>query len=201
MGTPLNTMTLIVEDLLHENYNHSEYFEDIKELSRQLNHCCEILKDLSQNHLSKTVQDVPKFKLSSLISFIAASYKTPSIDLVIHKSEEEIEIVLTAELKHILSNLLSNAFSFATNRVDVRLKMIHPKTLLLCIQDDGVGFSKHILSKLGQLFLSSRFEQTSHLGLGLFITHMLVNSLGGELSFFNNPGAVCVLKLPFHRMD
>ena len=54
--------------------------------------------------------------------------------------------------------------------------------LRLVVSDDGPGFPKDIIEKLGQPYIS---KNKKGLGLGIFISKNLIEGLNGEI-FFNN---------------
>lgn len=107
------------------------------------------------------------------------------------------------KLDKIVYNLLSNAFKYTPDggkvicKVDVEEEM---KKLVISVADTGIGIPKE---KRGQLF--SRFMQSSFsgdsMGIGLHLTHELVNVHKGTIEYAENKdgGSVFTVTLPLDR--
>ena len=50
--------------------------------------------------------------------------------------------------------------------------------------DNGIGFSKEILDKIGDPFISKK-NNKKNLGLGIFIAKYLIEKAGGRIMFTN----------------
>ena len=97
-----------------------------------------------------------------------------------------------AALHRILNNLLSNAVKFTGEggRIDVRLDP-QPTHLVLEIEDTGIGIDADFVDHLFEAFQQESsgdaraFEGS---GLGLTITHRLVNLMGGDIAVATEKG-------------
>ncbi len=95
-------------------------------------------------------------------------------------------------LRQVLMNVGSNAIKYNRQRgcVDVRAEHQPDGTILLTLQDDGVGMTPEQLKRLYQPF-ERLGRETSHVegsGLGLIITRSLVVSMGGHMAIESQPG-------------
>ena len=114
-------------------------------------------------------------------------------------------------IRQVLANLLSNAIKFTSEgevRVGVRLESPVqpdlPSTLVMEVQDTGVGFDPGVSDQLFQRFsqadttITRRFGGT---GLGLSITRGLVEAMGGEIEAQSEPGGGSLFRvvLPLER--
>ena len=54
------------------------------------------------------------------------------------------------------------------------------------MKDDGVGFKKEVLDKIGNPFISNKNDENS-LGLGIFIAKNLIENASGKINFANLP--------------
>jgi len=110
----------------------------------------------------------------------------------------------TVRLQQIFWNLLSNSLKFtsAGGRIEIRLVAIDPKTVVVEVEDTGVGISPLFLP-----YVFDRFAQqdiNSHrnhggMGIGLSIVKQLVELHGGTVSAFSdgeNRGATFIVSLP-----
>ena len=63
---------------------------------------------------------------------------------------------------------------------------------MIKIEDDGDGFSKDVLDKLGEPYIS---KNKKGMGLGIFIAKNLIENMKGNIIFYNsNNGAVVEIK-------
>ncbi|MEY3288344.1 MAG: hypothetical protein RLZZ419_586 [Pseudomonadota bacterium] len=99
-------------------------------------------------------------------------------------------------LEQILINLLSNAIKFTANgsvslNVTLQQADVSQARLLFCVTDSGIGIAADDQDKLFKPFqqldesITRRFGGT---GLGLALSHNLIQMMGGELSVISTPG-------------
>lgn len=86
-------------------------------------------------------------------------------------------------LFRILENVFENATRFAASQVSVDLAWKESQ-LLITVTDDGAGFSEEILTRRKNSFLSAG-QKEGHLGMGLAISRVLCEKLGGSLTLGN----------------
>ncbi|MCA0375159.1 MAG: response regulator [Gemmatimonadetes bacterium] len=70
------------------------------------------------------------------------------------------------------------------------------------VRDEGPGFSRDVMGRLGEPYLTTRAQQGGS-GLGLFVSRGIVEAHGGTVSFGNDPngGAVVRIRLPAARLS
>ena len=94
-------------------------------------------------------------------------------------------------LVEVLVNLLGNAvkYSFPESRISVRVQTQGPE-VLLAVTDTGVGIAKEDLPHLFQDFARGQAqpEGVSGCGLGLAISHRIVEVHGGSIAVESEPG-------------
>ena len=93
-------------------------------------------------------------------------------------------------LKQILFNILQNAIEASPAGSEVRIQaMIRDETLHLTVTDDGCGIPAEARAHIFDPFFSTKDALTTGgMGLGLSVTHGLVESLGGSITFESNVG-------------
>ena len=64
----------------------------------------------------------------------------------------------------------------------------------IIIIDDGEGFSKDIIDKLGEPYIS---KNNHGMGLGIFISKNLIENMGGNLNFYNSKDNNAVVEIIF----
>ena len=62
------------------------------------------------------------------------------------------------------------------------------------ITDDGGGFSKDIIDKIGEPYIS---KNNQGMGLGIFISKNLIENMGGHLRFYNSKEENAVVEITF----
>ena len=87
-----------------------------------------------------------------------------------------------------IRNFLGNANKFAKSNIYISLKS-DSETSEITIEDDGSGFPKDVLSKIGEPYLKSikaKDKSKSGLGLGIFIGKTLLEKNNAKLIFRNS---------------
>jgi signal transduction histidine kinase len=96
-------------------------------------------------------------------------------------------------IKQVLFNLVGNAAKFTYNGV-ITMAMTFvsaTKNLVVHVRDTGIGMSEGDLAKLFQFFgqaESSKDINRNGMGLGLTISKIIVNQLGGNIDVRSKPG-------------
>jgi signal transduction histidine kinase len=101
------------------------------------------------------------------------------------------------DLDEMAGNLLDNAFQWARKKVDVHAGIKDGNSVVLSIEDDGLGFN---LEQVPQVLQPGQRldERAPGFGFGLSITRELVELYGGSLEFGKSPvgGVRVVVTLP-----
>ena len=87
-----------------------------------------------------------------------------------------------------MRNFIGNANKFSKNNIYITIKS-DSETSEITIEDDGIGFSKDILSKIGEPYiksLRSNDSKKSGLGLGIFIGKTLLEKNYAKILFRNS---------------
>ena len=178
LGTPLSTIKIITRDLVKQFNGKSEVEKDIKLLSSQVDRCNEILKRLTLNPQEDDFidkdQNMKDYLLEIISSFNEISKK--EFILIDDQYSNRKKITKSLEIIYGLRNFIGNANKFSKNKIFINLKSNSEDTEII-IEDDGEGFSKDILSKIGDPYLKSKDpidKSKIGLGLGLFIGKTLL---------------------------
>ncbi len=196
LGTPLNTIFLILNDLLKEKklIEDKNIVKDIVLLKSQAERCKEILQSFSKNPHKLKDNFLEKVKISDLIKINFDKFnKNKNLILKINPSESEPEILYRDEIMYALGNIIQNAIFYSINTIIIELN--YGKTLVnITISDDGNGFSKDIIDKLGEPYVS---KNNHGMGLGIFIAKNLIENMGGNLDFYNSKDDNAVVEINF----
>ncbi len=179
LGTPLSTIKIISQELLKQFEGNKDVEKDIKLLSSQVERCNEILKKLSLNPDEEDDFIDKDISIRDYLNEILNSFKEISKKKFIFNFDQDSnskKIVKSIEIVYGLRNFIGNANKFSDNNVFINLKSDSEFTEI-SIEDDGPGYPKDILSKIGEPYLKSnnpKDKSKTGLGLGLFIGKTLL---------------------------
>ena len=179
LGTPLSTIKIIAHDLEKQFKNHEVVRKDIELLSSQVERCNEILKRLTLNPVEEDNFIDEDLTMKDYLSEIILSFKEISKKKFIFNYEQysnSKKITKSIEIVYGLRNFIGNANKFSKETVFINLKSNSEMTEIT-IEDDGNGYPKDVLSKIGEPYLVSKDpvgKSKIGLGLGLFIGKMLL---------------------------
>ncbi len=196
LGTPLNTIFLILSDLLKEEklIQDKNIVKDIALIKSQAERCKEILQRFSKNPLKLKDKFLDKVKITDLIKINFEKFNTnKKLNLKNITKIEEPKINFKDEIMYALGNIIQNAIFYSKNIVTAEIN--YNKTdLKIIITDDGAGFSKDIIDKLGEPYIS---KNSQGMGLGIFIAKNLIENMGGNISYYNSKDDYAVVEITF----
>lgn len=202
LGTPLSTIKIITQELTKQFKGQKEIEKDIELLSSQVERCNEILKKLSLNPVEEDEFIDKDLSMREYLKEIISSFKEISKKKFIFNYDQDSslrKISKSIEIVYGLRNFIGNANKFARNTIYINLKSDSEITEIT-IEDDGNGFPKDILSKIGEPYLKSKnnLEKSKEgLGLGLFIGKTLLEKNFASINCRNSQtrsGAEIVIK-------
>ncbi len=173
LGTPLSTIKIILSDLEKEFKQH----KDINLLSSQVDRCIAILQKLSMNPSTDDEFLDQNISLKDYLIQIIRSFEEISkkeFILISDQYNNPINIPRLTEVIFGLRNFIGNANKFSKKRIFINIKSDNYETRIK-IEDDGNGFAKDIIHKLGEPYLKgSSSSNKIGLGLGIFIGKTLL---------------------------
>jgi len=191
LGTPLSTIKIISQELFEQLKNNKDIAKDIKLLISQIDRCNEILKKLS---LNPTIEDdfIDKdLSLYDYVKEIVNSYEEISdknFNVDFEQNMNSFDIRKSIEIVYGIRNFIGNANKFSKNNIFITIKS-DSEISEITIEDDGPGFSKDILNKIGEPYIKSlrlKDNNKSGLGLGIFIGKTLLEKNNARLLFRNS---------------
>jgi len=170
LGTPLSTIKIITQDLVKQFKGQKDFEKDIELLSSQVERCNEILKSLTLNPVEEDIFIDKDISIREYLSEIILSFREISKKNFIFNFDQnsnEKKITKSIEIVYGLRNFIGNANKFANENIYINLKSDSEITEIV-IEDDGTGYPRDILSKIGEPYLKSNDSiQKSKIGLGL----------------------------------
>ncbi len=196
LGTPLNTIFLILNDLLKEKKltDDKNIVKDIVLLKSQAERCKEILQRFSKNPLKLKDKFLEKVKITDLIKINFDKFnKNKKLIIKENLINDEPEIIFKDEIMYALGNIIQNAIHYSRKVVTADLTY-NKSNLKIIITDDGLGFAKEIIDKLGEPYIS---KNNQGMGLGIFISKNLIENMGGKIHFYNSEDENAVVEITF----
>ena len=198
LSTPLNTIFLILNDLLKEKKIKDDQFilKDIDLLKSEAVRCREILLRLSQNPLKLKDKFLEKVKLTNLIKINFEKFnKNKKLQIKNNLDQNEPEIIFKDEIMYAIGNIIQNSITYSNEIVKANINY-DEQQVLINITDDGPGFPKDIVDKLGEPYVS---RNNKGMGLGIFISKNLIENMGGNIRFYNNNYSKPVVEIKFNK--
>ena len=97
------------------------------------------------------------------------------------------------EINYALGNIIQNSILYSKSQVNILLFKLD-NGFLIKIEDDGSGFSKDVLDKLGEPYIS---KSKKGMGLGIFIAKNLIENMKGDIIFYNSIKNNAVVEIKF----
>ena len=191
LGTPLSTIKIISQDLFNNFKNNKDLRKDVELLVSQVDRCNEILKKLSLNPIVEDDFIDKNISLHEYVKEIVNSFKEISdknFVINIEQNHNSFEISKSIEIVYGIRNFIGNANKFSKKNVYISLTSDSENTSI-SIEDDGLGFPKDILTKIGEPYiksLKSKNKSRSGLGLGIFIGKTLLEKNKATLLIRNS---------------
>ena len=200
--TPMNGILGFVELLEHTHPTESqnEYIHMIHSSARNLMTNIESLLDLSQMEGGRFSVNESEFNLFAEMEEMAQLYTSEGRDKGINVSfyvGAKLPTYIQGDLrklKQIMNNLINNALKFTPRggKVVVEVRLLKWEvdsrcTIGFTVRDTGQGIPKDQIAKVTKPFESGD-QADERLGIGLSLSHGLVELLGGDLKITSEEG-------------
>ena len=191
LGTPLSTIKIISQDLYDNFKNNKELKKDVELLLSQVDRCNVILKKLSLNPVVEDDFIDKDITLHNYVKEIVNSFEEISDKNFIINTEQNynsFEISKLIEVVYGIRNFIGNANKFAKKNIYITITS-DSENSSISVEDDGSGFPKDILTKIGDPYiksLQSKNKSRAGLGLGIFIGKTLLEKNKAKLLIRNS---------------
>ena len=164
---------------------------DLELLVNQVERCSQILKRLS---LNPGVEDDFIDQECSMFDYVSEIIKSfediSNKEFILNNSQDtnSFKITKLIEIVYGIRNFVGNANKFAKKKIYISIKSDN-QTTEISIEDDGNGYSKDVLNKIGEPYIkSSSYDDKSKsgLGLGIFIGKTLLERNGAKVTCRNS---------------
>ena len=186
LGTPLSTIKIISQELFDEFKNDKRFNKDLELLVSQVERCNQILRKLTLNPIYEDEFIDKDLSLFEYINEIIKSFEEISnkkFIINVEQNSNSFPIRKSIELVYGFRNFIGNANKFSKSKVFITIKSDSEISEII-IEDDGKGYPKDILSKIGEPYLKvseSTDKNKRGLGLGIFIGKTLLEKNAAKL--------------------
>jgi signal transduction histidine kinase/CheY-like chemotaxis protein len=200
LRTPLNAIVGYAQLLEKDRAIPSHRRDAIKIMRRSGEHLASLIEgllDVSKIEAGRLRLNRGEVRIAELFDQIVDMFRLQAmakgIDFVFVRQENLPEVVYTDEkrLRQVIINLLSNALKF-TERGHVALRVSYRSQVAqIEVEDTGVGIEAKDLDRIFEPFervYCAGLPSTPGIGLGLTITKLLAEIMGGEISVESDPG-------------
>jgi len=218
--TPLNAI-LNFSDILKERYindfRFQEYLQIIKTSAQNLMLLFNDILDVSVIETGKMTIQISQIDIYSILNELTnmlrlrVNEKSLQLNIDINKNMPRYIFTDQIRLRQILFNIAGNAVKF-TLKGSISIKTYpvineedtHKFDLVFEISDTGVGIPQDKMKNLFALFNQSNESLTANfggIGLGLYMTHQLVEKLGGQIFVSSKQGEGSTFKIIFYNVS
>jgi len=188
LGTPLNALSLITDELRHVAHSNTELQDLLNELDQRVDECGLILQTLANKAEFDGLRQQSRIAAKEWIEAQLMRWrnKNPGVALTVDTRAltAGIEISVDQTLGAAIENILNNALEAETDRIEVTLNA-STLELFIEIRDYGCGLRDEILTQLGTTTLAST---TEGLGIGIMLSNATINRHGGILTYHQPAG-------------
>lgn len=203
LGTPLNTISMISEELRQEYATNPELAADLAVLQTQTKRCKEILSTLTREAGAARAQSNAPILLKDFLTQSIQRWQDtrPATELVQTIADNTFNppILLDRTLTQAILNVLDNAADASGERILLNAEWTQ-KELKITVRDFGQGLSKETQEKLGTPFVAS--TKKNGMGLGVYLTSLTLARYEGALDLQNHPegGVLTLIRLPLKNL-
>ncbi len=184
------------------------YLKSISGASKQLNQLIDDILEIARSESASVKIEVEPANIIPLLESLVVQFLPIAAERHMHlelvRSESLPSVLINEEkLKEVISNLVSNAIKYGKDdgKVILRVSLQDGQVILAC-EDDGYGIPKDEQGKIFQKFFRAQSKETQGVkgtGLGLFITRMLVEKMGGTIDFVSKEGIGTTFTITFAK--
>ncbi len=203
LRTPLNAVTGYTDLLLRTSIDEEQRRQllTIGAAGTLLSGIIGDILDFSRIGAGKLELEIRKVNLGNLVTELATAYRhvaaKKGLGFTLSLPELPGSVDLDAgRLRQVLANLLDNAVKFtASGQVDFNVRFVEDPDargkLAFSVSDTGIGIPQDRMDRLLEPFSQidgSKTRKFGGLGLGLFMSRLLVQKMGGSITITSEAG-------------
>ena len=198
LGTPLNTMTILVREMADDYQENPALAKDIATLEMQLASCKKSLQEMVKR---ADLRNAGKSRQSAIPTFIEQILEQwgllrPEVRLnqKFIAANESPQIHVDSTLQQAIVNILNNAADASPEGIDLAVDW-NTENWTLTIRDYGKGVDEEMMAYLGSEIVSNKEKG---MGVGMILSQASIERMGGEVSISSHPeqGTLTQIRLP-----
>ena len=198
LGTPLNTMTILVREMADDYQENPALAKDIATLEMQLASCKKSLQEMVKR---ADLRNAGKSRQSAIPAFIEQILEQwgllrPEVRLnqKFIAANESPQIHVDSTLQQAIVNILNNAADASPEGIDLAVDW-NTENWTLTIRDYGKGVDEEMMAYLGSEIVSNKEKG---MGVGMILSQASIERMGGEVSISSHPeqGTLTQIRLP-----
>lgn len=195
LGTPLNTMTLLVEEIKAAAAGGEPNADDLALMEQQLALCSRHLQQLSTAAMQARASQLETLPARDWVARLreSATLLWPGAAIEWRQPAPDCPVAVDATLDQAVLNVLANAVTASPSWVAVAARKAADGRLELVVEDHGDGLDSTPEGTLGDQVVNSE----NGLGVGLFLSNATIQRLGGTLKArASAEGTTIIIDLP-----
>jgi signal transduction histidine kinase len=198
LRTPITSLRLRLE-FIEESEDKQRMLETINQMEKMLKATLDFAKDDAQKESKQDLEVV------SLLTTICDDYRDRGIDIELKSTDKLIFRLWPVAFRRVIENLINNSIAYGkdmSGEVHITIAIVlKNENLLLSLSDTGEGIDEKLFEEVIKPFVrldKARDTQDSSVGLGLAISHSIIQAHAGEMTFSNllAGGLKIEIKLP-----
>ncbi len=181
LGTPLNSIKLLADELSLLHQDKAELVSDLTVIDEQVGRCQATIKEMVDLSNDPDYLNSRQIDLKTLLTHVSNRFKQNHHDIQISIDLEVNEQVMTDSLLELaLLNIMNNSAAAKASKIKIKANS-QTNQISITIGDNGLG---------------NQFDKASGLGIGLKLSQRILTSAGGSLNLTtHNQGADTVVTL------
>ena len=198
LGTPLNTMTLLLDEIRSQTEQQPTVADDLDLMEQQLHLCSQHLRQLTHTAVQAKTAKLETLPAATWVARLreSATLLWPAGPIHWPDQVPEALVAIDATLDQAVLNLVANALTASPRWVAISARLTEDNRLELAVKDKGEGLETTLQELPGEAIVDSR----NGLGVGLFLSNATIQRLGGRLrAQADDTGTTMVVDLPIAR--
>ena len=192
LGTPLSNIAMLADELAASDGDERARVELVYLLKEQLGLCQSQIGMLRDQATHAQNPEVRTGSVTEFLHGVFERFKAMRSEMAIRVHEQplkgkiEYDLGLSQTLLNVLNNAADASSESGRDLIEVNYRQ-RGGELMICIDDFGAGLSDEQLELAGSVPFSTK---DSGMGIGLLLSQVNINRLGGSLRIFNREHTV-----------
>ncbi|GLS90648.1 two-component sensor histidine kinase [Psychromonas marina] len=187
LRTPITSLRLRLE-FIEPGEDQIRMLETVHQMEKMLKATLDFAKDDAYKEAKQELEVV------SLLATICDDYRDRGLDIQLFSADKLIFRLWPVAFRRVIENIINNSIAYgkdATGEVHISVEVsLESESLIISVSDTGEGIEESLFEEVIKPFVrldKARDTQDSSVGLGLAISHGIVQAHAGKMTFKNLP--------------